>query len=156
MAGIKKVEPGYAGGRTKSPTYEQVCSGTTGHAEVIKLWFDPSETTYERVLRTFFKAHDPTTLNRQGGDTGTQYRSAIYFDNDEQRETAQKLIEELNKSGTFASPIVTEVTAGEGVKDDFLYYTAETYHHDYYKRNPAQGYCRAVIKPKLSKLGLRF
>ncbi|KAA0167754.1 hypothetical protein FNF27_01720 [Cafeteria roenbergensis] len=154
--GVKKVESGYAGGKTKDPSYEQVCSGTTGHAEVVRLWFDPAVTTYEAILRVFFKAHDPTTLNRQGADTGTQYRSAVFYASDEERDTANALIKELNDSGSFSSPIVTEVTAGIGADPSFLYYSAEKYHQDYYVRNPGQGYCRAVIAPKLAKLGLKF
>jgi methionine-S-sulfoxide reductase len=156
MAGVKKVESGYAGGKVENPSYEAVCSGSTGHAEVIKVWFDPKVASFTDVLRTFFKSHDPTTLNAQGADTGTQYRSAVFFNSDAQRDAAKELIKELTDAAAFSSPIVTEVTPGEPVDSKFLYYRAEDYHQDYYKRNPSQGYCRAVIRPKLSKLGLRF
>lgn len=156
MAGVKKVESGYAGGKVENPSYEAVCTGTTDHAEVIKVWFDPKETTFANVLKTFFKSHDPTTLNSQGADRGTQYRSAIFYGSEAQRDVAKEVIKELTDAAAFDSPIVTEVTPGEGVDSKFLYYRAEDYHQDYYKRNPEQGYCRAVIRPKLSKLGLRF
>jgi peptide-methionine (S)-S-oxide reductase len=148
IPGVLSVMPGYTGGETKNPTYQQICAGDTGHAEVARVVFDPQKTSLAKILEVFWKAHDPTTLNRQGGDEGTQYRSAIYYHTEEQRETAENSRAEAAKH--FSRPIVTEITrAGE-------FYPAENYHHDYYRLNKDKNpYCRMVISPKLKKLGLR-
>lgn len=148
IPGVLSVTPGYMGGTTKNPTYEQICTGGTGHAEVARVVFDPRKTSLAKILEVFWKAHDPTTLNRQGADEGTQYRSAIFYHSEEQRQTAGKSRTEAAKH--FSSPIVTEITkAGE-------FYPAENYHHDYYRLNKDKNpYCRVVITPKLKKLGLR-
>jgi peptide-methionine (S)-S-oxide reductase len=144
--GVVAVESGYMGGSVPRPTYDAVCSGTTGHAEVVQVTFDPQVLSYEALLGWFFKLHDPTTLNRQGNDVGTQYRSAIFVHDDEQRRTAQVVIE--RERAHFRAPIVTEVTAAS------TFWPAEAYHQDYFANNPRNGYCRAVIPPKLEKLGL--
>ena len=147
IPGVISVKPGYMGGQTKNPTYEDICTGTTGHAEVAQLTFDPQKVKLEKILEIFWHAHDPTTLNRQGGDVGTQYRSAIFFENDAQREIAEKSKAAAGKE--FSKPIVTEITKAP------TFYVAENYHHDYYKRNKNKNpYCQAVIAPKLKKLGL--
>jgi peptide-methionine (S)-S-oxide reductase len=143
--GVVKVESGYAGGTVKNPTYEEVCSGTTGHAEVTQITYDPKVITYDELLEVFWKTHDPTTLNRQGNDVGTQYRSVIFYHNDEQKRLAGKYKEELNKSGIWEKPIVTEITPFTN------FYPAENYHQDYYENNPAQPYCSFVITPKVEK-----
>ncbi len=143
--GIKSVVSGYAGGATPRPTYEQVCTGTTGHAEVVEITFDPTRTSYENILRLFWVAHDPTTLNRQGADSGTQYRSIIIAQNPDQAAAAKKSRETAQPG--FRQPIVTEITEGKE------FYPAEPHHQDYYERNPTAPYCRAVIAPKLEKLG---
>ncbi len=143
--GVKSVTSGYAGGETRNPTYEDVCSGRTGHAEVVRVEFDPQVISLEEVLRLFFRAHDPTTRNRQGNDVGTQYRSIILYENDEQRAAAERMRSEVD-GGT--GTVVTEIEPlGE-------LYPAERYHQDYYDRNPQAGYCRVVIAPKLRKLGM--
>ncbi|MCK9416200.1 MAG: peptide-methionine (S)-S-oxide reductase MsrA [Candidatus Dojkabacteria bacterium] len=144
IEGIETVTPGYAGGNTDNPTYEEVSTGDTGHAEVVNVKFNPNKITLEQVLTIFFLAHDPTTLNRQGADTGTQYRSIILYTNDKQR----KIIEEVMKKaqGKYNNPIVTEI------KELDRFYQAEEYHLDYYGRNPNVGYCRLIIKPKLEKI----
>ena len=150
LKGVHKVTSGYAGGTTQNPTYEQVSSGTTGHAEVIKIDFDPSVISFSDLLTVFFNTHDPTTVNRQGADVGTQYRSAIFYSSPEQREVAEKLITELNSSKAYENPVVTEVAPlGE-------FYEAEEYHKDYYKNNSSQAYCQLVIAPKLEKMQKRF
>ena len=150
VRGVEKVESGYAGGTAANPTYEQVCSGTTGHAEVVRVAFDPREISYGDLLRIFFATHDPTTLNRQGADVGTQYRSVIFPHSAEQRAVAEEVIAELQREGVWSDPIVTTVEpAGE-------FYPAEAYHHDYYERNPRQGYCQVVIAPKVAKFRKQF
>ena len=146
--GVKSVTSGYTGGSTVSPTYQAVCTGETGHAEVVQVRFDPRKLPYEHLLAWFWKLHDPTTLNRQGADEGTQYRSAIFYHSEAQRLAAIKSKEAEDKSGHFSSPIVTEITP-IGV-----FYPAEDYHRDYYMQNKSKGYCRFVIAPKLEKLGL--
>lgn len=145
LAGVTRVESGYAGGHTRNPTYREVCTGTTGHAEVVQVTFDPTTITFDDVLRVFFTIHDPTTLNRQGPDVGTQYRSAIFYHSAEQKTTAERIIAELGRDGVWRDPIVTElVTFTE-------FWRAESYHDDYYRRNPDQAYCSAVIEPKVAK-----
>jgi peptide-methionine (S)-S-oxide reductase len=150
IRGVEKIEPGYTGGSVPNPSYEQVSSGTTGHAEAAQITFDPSVISFREILEIFFASHDPTTLNRQGPDVGTQYRSAIFYHNEEQKTTAEEVIAELEKEGIWDSPIVTQV---EPLK---VFYKAETYHKDYYKKHPNQPYCQAVIAPKLAKLQHRF
>ena len=150
LEGVLDVSSGYTGGQVENPTYEAVCSGMTGHAEVIQLRYDPSKVTYEQLLEVFFQTHDPTTLNRQGADVGTQYRSAIFTHDDAQKETAEKVKAALDASGAFPAPIVTEI---EPIGP---YYAAEDYHQDYYARNPDKGYCRAVIAPKMDKFRKAF
>jgi peptide-methionine (S)-S-oxide reductase len=145
LKGVTSVVSGYAGGTMPAPTYEQVCSGTTGHAEVVQVTFDPAELSYEDLLRVFFTIHDPTTLNRQGADQGTQYRSAILTHSEAQKSTAERVIRELTAARLWPDPIVTEVAPFE------RFFPAEGYHQDYFNRNPGQGYCRAVIAPKVAK-----
>jgi peptide-methionine (S)-S-oxide reductase len=150
LRGVIKSESGYAGGQSANPTYEQVCSGRTGHAEVVRITFDPSKISFRELLDIFFVIHDPTTLNRQGADIGTQYRSAIFYHSPEQKEAAESMIRELNVSGRYDAPIVTEVTAVPA------YFPAENYHQDYFNKNPGQGYCSAVVAPKVSKARKEF
>lgn len=150
VEGIASVVSGYAGGSSPNPTYEAVCSGTTGHAEVVQLTFDPSVITFREILEIFFALHDPTTLNRQGADVGTQYRSVIFTHSPEQEETARALISELEADGTWPDPVVTELTHLAE------FFPAEEYHQQYFRRNPDQGYCQAVISPKVAKLRQRF
>jgi peptide-methionine (S)-S-oxide reductase len=150
IQGVEKVEPGYTGGNQPNPTYEQVCTGTTGHAEAAQITFNPSEISYKEILQIFFSTHDPTTLNRQGADVGTQYRSAIFYHNELQKATAEKLIDKLNKEGIFEKPIVTTV---EPLK---MFYKAEDFHKDYYKKHPKEPYCQVVIAPKMAKLRQKF
>lgn len=150
VKGVDSVKSGYAGGYTDNPTYEKVCSGSTGHAEVVQLSFDPGVITYRQLLEIFFAIHDPTTPNRQGGDVGTQYRSAIYAHTPTQLAAATATIEELNRDGPWDAAIVTEVEPLE------VFYPAEQYHDDYFKLNPAQPYCRIVIDPKVKKFRQRF
>lgn len=145
LNGVHKVVSGYAGGTVENPTYEQVCSEKTGHAEVTQITYDPKVITYDELLEVFWKTHDPTTLNRQGNDVGTQYRSVIFYHNEEQKELAEKYKEELNKSGAWDKPIVTEITSFTN------FYPAENYHQNYYDNNPAQPYCSFVITPKVEK-----
>ncbi|MCI0395736.1 MAG: peptide-methionine (S)-S-oxide reductase MsrA [Chloroflexi bacterium] len=145
LKGVKEVVSGYAGGALPNPTYRQVCTGTTGHAEVVQVTFDPAELSYRDLLRLFFTIHDPTTLNRQGADVGTQYRSAIFYHDQKQKEAAGQIIAELNAAGLWGNPIVTEITPLA------TFYPAEDYHQEYYQNNPWQPYCQAVIAPKLSK-----
>jgi peptide-methionine (S)-S-oxide reductase len=148
LDGVLDVKSGYMGGDVPNPTYEQVCTGTTGHAEVVQITFDPAKITYTDLLGWYFKLHDPTTLNRQGNDVGTQYRSVIFYHSDAQKAAAQSVKAKLAASGAFRSTIVTEISpAGP-------FYEAEKYHQDYYRQNRAQPYCRYVITPKLEKLGL--
>lgn len=146
LEGVKSVVPGYAGGSVPNPSYEQVCSGTTGHAEVVQITFDPEVIGYRQLLEIFFTIHDPTTLNRQGGDVGTQYRSVIFHHTSEQEAVAREVIEKLGASGTWENPIVTTVEKYEG------FYPAEEHHQGYYRRNQERPYCQAVITPKLAKL----
>ena len=150
LRGVKSVMSGYAGGSTKNPTYEEVCGGGTGHAEVIKIDFDPVEIVFKDLLTVFFATHDPTTLNRQGNDVGTQYRSAIFYANEEQMREAEAFIKELNDSKVFGKPVVTTLEPlGE-------FYEAEDYHQKYYANNPYQPYCQYMIPPKLNKLHKQF
>ncbi len=146
LDGIASVLPGYMGGHDPAPTYEAVCGGDTGHAEVVQISFDPAIIDYETLLTAFFTIHDPTTLNRQGHDAGTQYRSATFYHNEGQRAAAEAMIARLNGEGVWASPIVTEVTPAAN------FFVAEAYHHQYFRRNPYQGYCMAVVAPKAMKL----
>lgn len=150
LAGVKSAESGYSGGAVKNPTYKEVCSGLTGHAEVVKITYDANVIPLEDILEVFFSLHDPTTLNRQGADVGTQYRSIIFYENDHQRDVAQKVIDTLNANGAFANPIVTEVSPFK------QFFSAENYHQEYYALNKVEPYCRAVIKPKMDKLHTIF
>ncbi|HET9385707.1 MAG TPA: peptide-methionine (S)-S-oxide reductase MsrA [Gemmatimonadales bacterium] len=150
LNGVKQVTSGYAGGHVANPSYEAVCTGTTGHAEVTQITFDPEVISFLDLLRVFFVIHDPTTVDRQGGDVGTQYRSAIFYHDDEQRRTADELIRELEAEHVFDDPIVTKL---EPLK---AFYPAEEYHREYYRRNPNQPYCRAVIAPKVAKLRSKY
>lgn len=146
LNGVLKVTSGYSGGEVVNPTYKQVCTGTTGHAECVQVTYEPDKISYDELLEVFWQVHDPTTLNRQGADVGTQYRSAIFYHNDEQKEKAEHYKVELNKSGAFPNPVVTEVTAFE------KFYPAEDYHQEYYQNNKnANPYCAVVIRPKLEK-----
>jgi len=150
MRGITSVESGYTGGPGANPTYDAVCTGRTGHAEAVRIAFDPTVTTYREVLEVFFAIHDPTTLNRQGNDVGTQYRSAIFYHSPEQKSAAEEVIAELTKDEVFDRPIVTEVVpAGP-------FYLAEEYHQEYFARNPSQGYCAYVVSPKVAKFRKSF
>lgn len=148
IEGVESAVSGYMGGAVENPSYKAVCTGQTGHAEVVKVSFDPKVVDLQRILEVFWVAHDPTTLNRQGADVGTQYRSAIFYENEAQRETAIASKEKAEKSGKFRSPIVTEITAAD------TFYPAEDYHQEYYELNKSYPYCQAVITPKLKKLGL--
>lgn len=150
LSGVHSVVPGYTGGRTTSPTYESVCRGNTGHAEAVRIEFDPSIISYEELLIIFFSIHDPTTLNRQGPDVGSQYRSAIYYVTDEQRQTIERVITNLEDDDVFEDPMVTEISQLD------TFYVAEDAHHDYYKKNPSNPYCVVQIEPKLSKLRKQF
>ena len=149
LQGVEDVVSGYAGGTVSNPTYEQVSLGTTGHAEVVQVSFDPEVITYSEILEIFFDIHDPTTLNRQGADVGPQYRSVILYHDTRQREIAEAVIRELDASGTWSRPIVTAVEPLEA------FYEAEAYHQEYFARNPRQPYCRAVISPKVAKFRKR-
>lgn len=150
LQGVEKVESGYVGGHIKNPTYREVCTGTTGHAEVVQITFDPQAITFRDLLKVFFTIHDPTTLNRQGADVGTQYRSAIFYHTPEQKAVADEVIAELTADKVWDDPIVTEVTP----LDEF--YPAEDYHRDYFQRNPQQPYCQMVIAPKVAKSRKHF
>ncbi len=150
LDGVRGVRSGYSGGNTPSPTYQQVCSGTTGHAEVVQVEFDPAVTPFREILEVFFAVHDPTTLNRQGGDVGTQYRSAIFFHSPEQEEAARKVMAEVEAEGVWSDPIVTELAPYRA------FHPAEEYHGDYFRRNPHQSYCQVVINPKVAKFRVRF
>jgi len=149
LRGVRGVTSGYAGGHVENPTYEQVCSETTGHAEVVQVEFDPDEITYRELLEVFFAVHDPTTVNRQGPDVGSQYRSAVFYHGEEQREVAEALIEEFEREGVY-DEVVTEVEPLE------TFYEAEEYHQDYYEKNPNQPYCAVQIPPKLEKVREKF
>jgi peptide-methionine (S)-S-oxide reductase len=146
LKGVTKVTSGYAGGTVPTPSYEAVCTGRTGHAEVVQIEFDPAVVSYRELLDVFFTIHDPTTLNRQGGDVGTQYRSAIFYHSPQQRQEAESVMAELAAENVWDDPIVTEVVPLEA------FYPAEEYHRDYFRRNPGQAYCRTVIAPKVAKL----
>lgn len=145
LDGVVKVESGFSGGHVKNPTYREVCTGTTGHAEVIQITFDANKISFTEVLKVFFTMHDPTTLNRQGNDVGTQYRSAVFYHNDAQKDAAEEIITELNKAKVYPTPIVTEVTKFD------TFYKAEDYHQDYYNQHSGEGYCQYVIQPKIEK-----
>jgi len=146
IRGVIKVTSGYSGGRLANPTYEQVSTGTTGHAEAVQIVFDPAVVSFREILEVFFAMHDPTTLNRQGADVGTQYRSVVFYHTSRQKTTAEKLIKELNNAKVYDTPIVTQI------QPFTAFYSAEDYHKDYFKRNPKQAYCKLVIAPKLAKL----
>jgi peptide-methionine (S)-S-oxide reductase len=148
LKGIKAVESGYTGGHIENPEYEQICEGTTGHAEVVRLTFDPEVVSFREILEVFFTIHDPTTLNRQGNDVGTQYRSVIYFHSPEQKDTAKHVIAEM--ANVWDAPIVTELSPAE------TYYKAENYHQNYFRMNPMQGYCAFIVAPKVSKVRKTF
>jgi peptide-methionine (S)-S-oxide reductase len=150
LRGIAGVVCGYTGGRVPNPSYEAVCTGLTGHAEAVEISFDPAVMSYRELLELFFAFHDPTTMNRQGPDEGTQYRSAIYYHSPAQREEAERLIRRLTAERVFDDPIVTEVVPAQA------FYPAEAYHQDYFRRNPDKGYCQAVISPKVAKLRTRY
>jgi len=150
LKGVVSVVPGYAGGHTLNPTYAQICSGKTGHAEVIRIQFDPCQITYQDLLAVFFATHDPTTLNRQGADRGTQYRSIILYTSDEQREQAEAFIREMDRSGSQGGPVVTQVAPLDG------FYEAEPEHKQYYLENPESMYCQIVIRPKVEKVRKDF
>ncbi len=150
LRGVESVVSGYAGGEVPNPTYEAVCSETTGHAEVVQIAFDPQVVSFRELLEVFFTIHDPTTLNRQGNDVGTQYRSAIFFHDEEQRLISEEVIEEMTVAGLWDDPIVTEVTALDA------FYEAEEYHQRYFEKNPFQPYCFVVVRPKVSKFRKKF
>jgi peptide-methionine (S)-S-oxide reductase len=150
LRGVKSVVSGYANGHVDNPTYEQVCSGTTGYAEAIQVQFDPKQIAFTDLLQVFWQTHDPTTLNRQGNDVGTQYRSAVFYHNDQQRKEAEEYKQQLDASKTFKGPIVTEITPFTN------FFSAEKYHQNYYQDNPNQGYCQYVIRPKVEKFRHQF
>ena len=150
MKGVRSVESGYTGGHTGQPTYESVCGGRTGHAEAVKISFDPTVVTYREILDVFFVIHDPTTLNRQGNDVGTQYRSAVFYHNAEQKRIAKDAIASLEREQVYPNPIVTELVPST------TWYDAEPYHQEYFARNPFQGYCTAVVAPKVAKFRKQF
>jgi peptide-methionine (S)-S-oxide reductase len=146
LKGVEKVVSGYMGGTVPNPTYKQVCTGETGHAECIQITFNPSIITFDELLSVFWQTHDPTTLNRQGNDVGTQYRSGVFYHSETQKQLAEKYKAELNKSGAFSQPIVTEITKAS------VFYPAEDYHQNYFNQNGSQPYCYFVIKPKVDKV----
>jgi peptide-methionine (S)-S-oxide reductase len=150
LTGVEKVESGYAGGTVPNPSYEQVCTGRTGHAEVVQITFDPSVLSYKDLLRVFFTVHDPTTLNRQGADVGTNYRSVIFYHTPQQKAEASEVIQEVTAAGIWDAPIVTQVEPLEA------FYKAEEYHQEYFKNNPNQPYCRIVIAPKVQKFRAHY
>lgn len=145
LDGVISVKSGYSGGTVKNPSYKEVCNGTTGHAEVCQVTYDKTKISFDELLEVFWKTHDPTTLNRQGNDYGTQYRSAVFYHNEEQKQLAQKYKDEINKSGAYPNPIVTEITAFTN------FYPAEDYHQNYFNENGSEPYCRYVIQPKVEK-----
>jgi peptide-methionine (S)-S-oxide reductase len=150
LRGVDSVVPGYTGGHVPNPTYQDVCTGTTGHAEAIQVYFDPEVISYQQLLEVFFALHDPTTLNRQDADVGPQYRSAVYYHDEAQKEIVERVIAEVNASGMYPNPVVTEVApAGD-------YYVAEDYHHNFYEDNKGYPYCTIVIDPKVQKLYKNF
>ncbi|HYH67266.1 MAG TPA: peptide-methionine (S)-S-oxide reductase MsrA [Urbifossiella sp.] len=146
IRGVKRVVSGYTGGHEPNPTYKEICTGTTGHAEAVQITYDPAVVSYPELLEVFWRSHDPTTLNRQGADVGTQYRSAIFYHTDRQRDLAERYKRKVDEAGVFASPIVTEITPAA------TFYPAEAYHQNYFNDNPRQPYCRAVVGPKVEKL----
>ncbi len=146
IKGVKEVTSGYIGGKNPNPTYKQVCTGLTGHAEAVEIEYDPDLVPYEKLLEVFFATHDPTTLNRQGADVGTQYRSGVFYHDDDQKQIAEKVIERLNVARVFPQRIVTEVTEAS------TFYPAEDYHQDYFENNPFQPYCQAAVSPKVAKV----
>jgi peptide-methionine (S)-S-oxide reductase len=146
LKGVEKAEPGYSGGKLENPTYEQVPTGTTGHAEAVQITFDPNAISYKEILEIFFSTHDPTTLNRQGPDVGNQYRSVIFYHNDQQKAVAEQVIREITEEKVFDAPIVTQLEPFR------VFYEAEDYHKNYFKRHPEQAYCSLVIAQKLAKL----
>ena len=150
LRGVSEVESGYAGGQVPNPTYRQVCNGTTGHAEVVQITFDPQAVSFRQLLEVFFTIHDPTTPNRQGADVGTQYRSAIFYHSPEQKATAEQVIAQINETGIWDGPVVTEVAPVP------IFYRAEDYHQEYFVNNSNQPYCRAVVAPKVAKLRKYF
>ncbi len=150
LDGVENVVPGYMGGHIKNPAYREVCNGNTGHAEVAQITFDPDKISFKELLEVFWKTHDPTTLNRQGNDVGSQYRSVIFYHNEEQKELARQYKTELDKSGAWDNPIVTEIVPAEA------FYEAEEYHHNYFKQNGDQPYCSAVVRPKVEKFKKAF
>lgn len=150
LVGVEDVVSGYSGGHTENPTYQQVCSETTGHAEVVQIKFDPSQLSFADLLRVYFTVHDPTQLNRQGNDIGTSYRSAIFYHSDEQRDTANEIIAEITAEAIYDNPIVTEVTAFD------KFWPAEDYHQEYFANNPNQPYCAGVVAPKVAKFRQKF
>lgn len=150
LQGIERVESGYSGGTVRNPSYRQVTTGTTGHAEVVQLTFDPRLTTFREILEVFFTIHDPTTLNRQGADVGPQYRSAIFYHDEDQKAVAEDIIREMEAAGMWNDPVVTEVTPFSA------FYKAEDYHQEYYRRNRGQPYCQVVIAPKVAKFRQKY
>ena len=150
LKGVDSVESGYMGGKTVNPSYEEVCSGETGHAEVAQLSFDPKQVSFKEILEVFFVIHDPTTLNRQGNDVGTQYRSAIFYHSAEQKAAAEQVIANMSEAKVYEDPIVTEVVPAS------KFYVAEDYHQEYFRRNPAQPYCAFVVRPKVAKFRKHF
>lgn len=150
LKGVESVVSGYAGGRRPNPSYEQVCSGATGHAEVVQVAFDPAVVSYRELLEVFFTIHDPTTLNRQGADVGTQYRSAIFYHDNAQKQAAESVVTELSAQGLWKDPVVTEILPAP------TFYPAEEYHQHYFARNPTQGYCNVVVAPKVAKFRKQF
>ncbi len=146
LEGVEKVESGYSGGKTAHPTYEQVCTGTTGHAEVVQINFDPKAISFKEILKIYFTTHDPTTLNRQGADVGTQYRSIIFYHNDGQKATAEQVIKEMTEAKVWDNPVVTQIEPFKA------FYEAEDYHKDYFKKHCEQPYCKLVIARKIAKL----
>ena len=150
LKGVYKVVSGYTGGKVKNPTYREVCYGRTGHAEVAQITFDPNQISFKDLLEVFWKTHDPTTLNKQGADVGTQYRSAVFYHNDEQKKIAEDYKAKLDTAKVFADPIVTEITALD------IFYEAEDYHQNYFNDNPSQPYCQFVVKPKVEKVKAVF
>lgn len=150
LKGVHSVLPGYAGGSVKNPTYKEVCNGTTGHAEVAQIEFDPAVISFAELLEVFWMTHDPTTLNRQGADVGTQYRSVIFYHNDQQKKEAEFYKKQLEENHVYPNPIVTEIVPFE------IFYAAEDYHNDYYANNPDQGYCKMVVRPKVEKFRKAF
>ncbi|WP_231612410.1 peptide-methionine (S)-S-oxide reductase MsrA [Novipirellula galeiformis] len=150
IEGVNDVVSGYIGGTDPKPNYEKVCSGRTGHAEAVEIYYDPSKRTYDELLKIFFKTHDPTTLNKQGHDEGTQYRSAIFYRSEAEKKAAEKYIEKLNESGDYSNPVVTTLEPAT------KFFPAEEYHQDYYRRNPNAGYCQAVVRNKVRKTNREF